>query len=259
MLLVSFRFRSSLRGRGECLSEDARCEARFDALAIAGLSADSRAVAPGFLFVAVPGTKADGLAFVAQAVSAGAVAVMAERAPPALPAGVAFVQVGNVRRALALAAAKFHPRQPATIAAVTGTSGKTSVAAFTRQIWAALGHKPASIGTIGVVSPQAEIYGSLTTPDPVELHRTLDRLAREGVTHLAIEASSHGLDQHRLDGVRVGVASFTSTIMRRRRPIWRPSFCCSSASCGPAAPRSSWRTAPRPRSWPRRRAAAGSP
>ena len=194
----------------DLLSEDARCEARFDALAIAGLSADSRAVAPGFLFVAVPGTKADGLAFVAQAVSAGAVAVMAERAPPALPAGVAFVQVGNVRRALALAAAKFHPRQPATIAAVTGTSGKTSVAAFTRQIWAALGHKPASIGTIGVVSPQAEIYGSLTTPDPVELHRTLDRLAREGVTHLAIEASSHGLDQHRLDGVRVGVASFTN-------------------------------------------------
>ena len=194
----------------DLLSEDARCEARFDALAIAGLSADSRAVAPGFLFVAVPGTKADGLAFVAQAVSAGAVAVMAERAPPALPAGVAFVQVGNVRRALALAAAKFHPRQPATIAAVTGTSGKTSVAAFTRQIWAALGHKPASIGTIGVVSPQAEIYGSLTTPDPVELHRTLDGLAREGVTHLAIEASSHGLDQHRLDGVRVGVASFTN-------------------------------------------------
>jgi len=194
----------------DLLSEDARCEARFDALAIAGLSADSRAVAPGFLFVAVPGTKADGLAFVAQAVSAGAVAVMAERAPPALPPGVAFVQVGNVRRALALAAAKFHPRQPATIAAVTGTSGKTSVAAFTRQIWAALGHKAASIGTVGVVSPAGEIYGSLTTPDPVELHRTLDGLAREGVTHLAIEASSHGLDQHRLDGVRVGVASFTN-------------------------------------------------
>src|SRR3982075_3428881 len=194
----------------DLLTEDAGCEARFDALAIAGLSADSRAVAPGFLFVAVPGTKADGLAFVAQAVSAGAVAVMAERAPPALPAGVAFVQVGNVRRALALAAAKFHSRQPATIAAVTGTSGKTSVAAFTRQIWAALGHKAASIGTIGVVSPQGEIYGSLTTPDPVALHRTLDGLAREGVTHLAIEASSHGLDQHRLDGVRVGVASFTN-------------------------------------------------
>jgi UDP-N-acetylmuramoyl-L-alanyl-D-glutamate--2,6-diaminopimelate ligase len=194
----------------DLLTDDARGEARFDALAIAGLSADSRAIAPGFLFVAVPGTKADGLAFVPQAVAAGAVAVMAERAPPALPAGVAFVQVGNVRRALALAAAKFYPRQPATIAAVTGTSGKTSVAAFTRQIWAALGHAAASIGTIGVVSPQTEIYGSLTTPDPVALHRTLDGLAHEGVTHLAIEASSHGLDQHRLDGLRVGVASFTN-------------------------------------------------
>jgi UDP-N-acetylmuramoyl-L-alanyl-D-glutamate--2,6-diaminopimelate ligase len=194
----------------DLLTDEARCEARFDALAIAGLSADSRAIAPGFLFVAVPGTKADGLGFVSQAVSAGAVAVMAERAPPALPAGVAFVQVGNVRRALALAAAKFYSLQPATIAAVTGTSGKTSVAAFTRQIWAALGHAAASIGTIGVVSPQSEIYGSLTTPDPVALHRTLDGLAREGVTHLAIEASSHGLDQHRLDGVRVGVASFTN-------------------------------------------------
>jgi UDP-N-acetylmuramoyl-L-alanyl-D-glutamate--2,6-diaminopimelate ligase len=194
----------------DLLSDDARCEARFDALAIAGITADSRAVKPGFLFVAVPGTKADGLAFVPQALAAGAVAVMAERAPARLPEGIAFVQVGNVRRALALAAATFFPRQPQTIAAVTGTSGKTSVAAFTRHIWTALGHRSASIGTVGVVTPDAEIYGSLTTPDPVELHRTLDKLAGEGITHLALEASSHGLDQHRLDGVRVGVASFTN-------------------------------------------------
>jgi UDP-N-acetylmuramoyl-L-alanyl-D-glutamate--2,6-diaminopimelate ligase len=195
---------------GDLLPEDARCDPRFDALAIAGISADSRAVKPGFLFAAVPGTRADGLAFVPQALAAGAIAVMAERSPPALPAGVAFVQVTNVRRALALAAAKLYPRQPATIAAVTGTSGKTSVAAFTRQIWAALGHRAASIGTIGLVTPEAEVYGSLTTPDPVELHRTLDAIARAGVTHLAIEASSHGLDQHRLDGMRVAVASFTN-------------------------------------------------
>ncbi len=158
----------------------------------------------------MPGTKADGLGFVPQALAAGAVAVMAERAPPALPDGIAFVQVRNVRQALALAAARFYPRQPATIAAVTGTSGKTSVAAFTRQIWTALGHKAASIGTVGLVTPDREVYGSLTTPDPVELHRTLDEIAVSGVTHLAIEASSHGLDQHRLDGVRVGVASFTN-------------------------------------------------
>src|SRR5262249_56300317 len=97
---------------------------------------------------------------------------------------------------------KLSPRQPATIAAVTGTSGKTSVAAFTRQIWAALGHKAASMGTIGLVTPDAAIYGSLTTPDPVDLHRTLDEIAGAGISHLAMEASSHGLDQHRLDGVR---------------------------------------------------------
>jgi UDP-N-acetylmuramoyl-L-alanyl-D-glutamate--2,6-diaminopimelate ligase len=194
----------------DLLSEDARCEARFDALAIAGITADSRAVKPGFLFVAVPGTKADGLAFVAQALAAGAAAVMAERTPERIPDGVAFVEVGNVRRALARAAAKLFPRQPGTIAAVTGTSGKTSVAAFTRHIWAALGYRAASVGTVGVVTPDAEVYGSLTTPDPVELHRTLDSLAGAGITHLALEASSHGLAQHRLDGVRVGVASFTN-------------------------------------------------
>jgi len=194
----------------DLLSEDARCEARFDALAVAGIAADSRAVRPGFLFVAVPGTKADGLAFVPPALAAGAAAVMAERAPERLPDGIAFVQVGNARRALALAAAKFFPRQPGTIAAVTGTSGKTSVAAFTRHIWAALGHRAASVGTVGVVTPDAEVYGSLTTPDPVELHRTLDGLTGAGITHLALEASSHGLDQHRLDGVRIGVASFTN-------------------------------------------------
>jgi UDP-N-acetylmuramoyl-L-alanyl-D-glutamate--2,6-diaminopimelate ligase len=118
--------------------------------------------------------------------------------------------VRNARRTLALAAAKFFARQPDTIAAVTGTSGKTSVAAFTRQIWAALGLQAASIGTVGVVSPKTETYGSLTTPDPVELHRTLDALAGDGVTHLALEASSHGLDQHRLDGVRIAAGAFTN-------------------------------------------------
>ncbi len=109
-----------------------------------------------------------------------------------------------------MAAARFYPRQPQTIAAVTGTSGKTSVAAFTRQIWQRLGHASASIGTIGLVSPKRTIYGSLTTPDPVALHRSLDELAGEDVTHLALEASSHGLDQHRLDGVRINAGAFTN-------------------------------------------------
>src|SRR5262245_44484059 len=135
---------------------------------------------------------------------------MAEHAPQSLPEGIAFVRAANVRRALALAAARLYPRQPRVLAAVTGTSGKTSVAAFTRQIWQALGHTAASIGTVGVVAPHRETYGSLTTPDPVALHRTLDELAREGVTHLAIEASSHGLDQHRLDGLRISAGGFTN-------------------------------------------------
>ncbi len=193
----------------DLLPPGADMDARFDALAIAGITADSRAVKPGFLFAAVPGTKADGLTFVPQALAAGAAAVMAERAP-SLPDGVAFVRVRNVREALARTAAKFFPRQPATTAAITGTSGKTSVAAFTRQIWSALGYSAASIGTIGVVAPDGAIYGSLTTPDPVELHQTLDRLAGAGVSHLAVEASSHGLHQHRLDGLRVKVGAFTN-------------------------------------------------
>jgi UDP-N-acetylmuramoyl-L-alanyl-D-glutamate--2,6-diaminopimelate ligase len=189
--------------------ENARFDPRFSGLELSGIAADSRKVKPGDLFVAVPGTKADGLAFVPQALKAGAAAILSEQVAD-LPAQVALIQVQNVRRALALAAAAFFPRQPATIAAVTGTSGKTSVAAFTRQIWATLGQQAASIGTVGVVSSKRETYGSLTTPDPIELHRTLDTLAGEGVTHLALEASSHGLDQHRLDGVRIAAGAFTN-------------------------------------------------
>jgi UDP-N-acetylmuramoyl-L-alanyl-D-glutamate--2,6-diaminopimelate ligase len=195
----------------ELLTADALSDARFAALEIAGVSADSRAVRPGDLFVAVAGAKTDGLNFVPQALAAGAAAIMAQRTPPTpLPAGVAFIKVDDARRALALAAAKFFSRQPRVIAAVTGTSGKTSVAAFVRQIWTALGHAAASIGTVGLVSPKGEVHGSLTTPDPVALHRSLDQLAGEGVTHLAIEASSHGLDQRRLDGVRVAAGGFTN-------------------------------------------------
>ncbi len=192
------------------LLPDADIDAQFASIDVTGVTADSRKVQPGFLFVAIAGTKTDGAQFAAKAAEAGAVAIATEHRPICLPESVAFIQVNNARRALALAAAKFFPRQPSTIAAVTGTSGKTSVAAFTRQIWAALGLQAASIGTIGVVSPKGEVYGSLTTPDPVELHRTLDRLAGDGVTHLALEASSHGLDQHRLDGVRIAAGAFTN-------------------------------------------------
>ena len=194
---------------GDLLTE-AKLDSGFAHLAISGVSSDSRKVKPGFLFIAIAGNKADGAQYAAKAVEAGAVAVAAEHRPAGLPAHIVFVEVANARRALALAAAQFYPRQPATIAAVTGTSGKTSVAAFTREIWTALGHAAASIGTVGVVSPRGEIYGSLTTPDPVDLHRSLDELAGEGVTHLALEASSHGLDQHRLDGIRIAAAAYTN-------------------------------------------------
>jgi UDP-N-acetylmuramoyl-L-alanyl-D-glutamate--2,6-diaminopimelate ligase len=193
------------------LTVDAVSDARFAALELNGISADSRAIKPGDLFVAVAGTKDDGLRFVGAALAAGAAAIMAERVPQTpLPPDIAFIKVHNARHALARAAAKFFPRQPDVIAAVTGTSGKTSVTAFARQIWTALGHQAASIGTIGLVSPRRDVYGSLTTPDPVALHQTLDKLAREGVTQLAIEASSHGLDQHRLDGMRIAAGAFTN-------------------------------------------------
>ena len=207
----------------EILPADAEIAAGRADVEIGGVTADSRAVKPGDVFVAIAGAKTDGLRFVAPALAAGARAIVAERTPDgALAEGIAVARVGNARRTLALAAAKFFPRQPQTIAAVTGTSGKTSVAAFTRQIWTALGHRAASIGTVGVVSPRGETYGSLTTPDPVALHRTLDQLAGDGVTHLAIEASSHGLDQYRLDGLHIGAAAFTN--ISRDHLDYHPSF-----------------------------------
>jgi UDP-N-acetylmuramoyl-L-alanyl-D-glutamate--2,6-diaminopimelate ligase len=176
---------------------------------VTGLAVDSRAVKPGDLFFALAGLKTDGARFIEAAIASGAVAVAGDHPPPG-ERRVPFVMTPNPRRALALAAARFFPRQPATIAAVTGTSGKTSVAAFTRQIWRRLGHAAASIGTIGLVSPKRTVYGSLTTPDPIALHRQLDEIARDGVTHLAFEASSHGLDQYRLDGVRISAGGFTN-------------------------------------------------
>ena len=206
----------------EILPPDADYDARDGDLDVGGVTADSRAVKRGDAFVAIAGGKADGLAFVPAAIAAGAVAIVAERKPPAVPERAAFVRVEHARRALSLMAAKIYPRQPSVIAAVTGTSGKTSVAAFTRQIWSALGRNAASIGTVGLVSPQRETYGTLTTPDPVELHRSLDALAGEGVTHLAIEASSHGLDQYRLDGLKIAAGGFTN--ITRDHLDYHPTF-----------------------------------
>ncbi|MES2193976.1 MAG: UDP-N-acetylmuramoyl-L-alanyl-D-glutamate--2,6-diaminopimelate ligase [Pseudomonadota bacterium] len=193
----------------DLLSDDATLPPQAAAVVVSGLAMDSRAVKAGDLFFALAGTRTDGARFIDSAVAAGAVAIAGDHPPPDGIA-VPFVVTPNPRRALAQAAAKFYPRQPHTIAAVTGTSGKTSVAAFTRQIWQWLGHESASIGTIGLVSPKRTIYGSLTTPDPIALHRQLDEITADGVTHLAFEASSHGLDQFRLDGVRIAAGGFTN-------------------------------------------------
>lgn len=179
-------------------------------LAISSIETDSRRVTPGALFVAVPGTKADGMAFAGKAVELGAVAVLYQEGGTEPPAGVPAVAVGDVRTALPQIAARLYPRQPGTIVAITGTNGKTSVAAFVRQIFSALGHDAASLGTVGLVTDRGEDYFGLTTPDPVALHRMLDRIAGEGATHLAVEASSHGLSQHRLDGLRLTAGAFTN-------------------------------------------------
>jgi UDP-N-acetylmuramoyl-L-alanyl-D-glutamate--2,6-diaminopimelate ligase len=175
---------------------------------IRGIACDSRKVAPGDVFFALAGAREDGIKHVGEAEARGAAVIVASREAPVT--GAPFVRVPDARSALAHAAARLFPRQPETVVAVTGTSGKTSVAAFVRQIWASLGREAASIGTIGVVSRPLTTYGALTTPDPIVLHQTLDRLAEAGVTHLALEASSHGLDQKRLDGVRLAAGAFTN-------------------------------------------------
>jgi UDP-N-acetylmuramoyl-L-alanyl-D-glutamate--2,6-diaminopimelate ligase len=183
-------------------------------LEIIGLTADSRAIRPGFLFAALPGAKADGRDYIADALKRGAVAVLAPTgdAPLSPRSGAVSLFADNPRRAYALLAARFYAPQPATVAAVTGTNGKTSTVHFLRQIWSRLGLDAASIGTLGVIGPDGETRraGGLTTPDPADLHRTLKELAEAGVAHLALEASSHGLEQYRLDGVRLKAAAFTN-------------------------------------------------
>ncbi|MFQ5764279.1 MAG: Mur ligase family protein, partial [Rhodospirillales bacterium] len=179
---------------------------------ITGLTCDSRRVEPGFLFAALPGTRLDGRSFIGDALDRGAVAVLAPPGTALEAAGgpVTLLTDTNPRRQYALMAASFFEIQPETVAAVTGTNGKTSVVTFLRQIWAGLGHKAASAGTLGISAPGFENRVSLTTPDSVDLHRNLRDLARAGVRRLALEASSHGLQQHRLDGVRVRLAAFTN-------------------------------------------------
>src|ERR1700744_1376832 len=178
----------------------------------AGLASDSREVKPGYLFAALPGAKANGAAFVKDAVARGAVVVLGQPdvAQAAAEAGVRFISDENPRLALARQAARFFAKQPKTVAAVTGTKGKSSIVAFVREIWTALGIPAASLGTVGVVTPKGEIALKHTTPDPIEVHRLLAQLKSDGIDHLALEASSHGLDQFRLDGVEIAACAFTN-------------------------------------------------
>jgi len=175
--------------------------------AIEGVTADSRKVKPGYLFAALPGAKADGREYAAAAVSAGAAAVLSET-PVAADAPV--VLVADARRSYALAAARFWGAQPATCVAVTGTNGKTSVATFCRQMFERLGRSSASMGTLGVRAGEDQITppGGLTTPDAGDVAALLADLAALGVTHLALEAASHGIDQRRLDGVMLSASGF---------------------------------------------------
>jgi UDP-N-acetylmuramoyl-L-alanyl-D-glutamate--2,6-diaminopimelate ligase len=182
---------------------------------ITGITADSRQVKAGFLFAALRGARHDGRSFAGEALARGAAAILTDD-PAALAldadarARIPIIADPNPHRRLALAASRFFGRQPTMIAAVTGTNGKTSVVHFTREIWIALGRPAASLGTLGLVSPQGRRPGALTTPDPVALHRDLAELVRGGVEHVVVEASSHGLDQFRLDGLSVAAAAFTN-------------------------------------------------
>ena len=199
-------------------------ELEMAGLKLTGLASDSRKVKPGYLFAALAGTKTDGARFVKDAVARGAIAVMG---PPALADDVAalgarFIAEENPRAGLARLAAAFYAGQPETVAAVTGTKGKSSIVAFLREIWTALGRPAASLGTVGVIGPNGAIPLSHTTPDPVEIHELLAQLKQQGVDHLAIEASSHGLDQHRLDGVKIAACGFTN--ITRDHMDYHPTF-----------------------------------
>lgn len=181
---------------------------------IQGISLDSRTVGQGYLFVAVPGTSIDGLQFVPNAIEKGAIAVVcdtteADRIASQYPK-ICVIGVSHLRKFTAALAQAFYGHAPTTIVAVTGTNGKTSVADFTRQLWEGLGYAAASVGTLGIISKNVRFPKNLTTPDPISLYSGLRELSDHHITHVAMEASSHGLSQHRLDGMPLQAAGFTN-------------------------------------------------
>lgn len=179
------------------------------AVEISSLACDSRRVRPGALFAALAGSRDDGSRYVREALARGAVALLGDPRIEAHASGVPVLLAAEPRRALALVAARFFGTGPKVQVAVTGTNGKSSTVAFVRQLWQARGLRAASLGTLGVEPPLEGDAPALTTPDPITLHRLLARLQAAGVSHLALEASSHGLDQRRLDGLRFQAAAFT--------------------------------------------------
>ena len=174
---------------------------------VMGLTCDSREVEAGYVFAALPGTVTDGRKYIESALENGASAVVSI-GDMELP--VPYISSEEPRLAYAQMAAKLYTGQPNTLVAMTGTNGKSSTVEFLRQIWAHAGEKAACFGTLGVQSPKGYRPLSHTTPDAVALHKTLSELTGEGVTHAAMEASSHGLDQYRLDAVKISAAGFTN-------------------------------------------------
>ncbi|MEO6014953.1 MAG: UDP-N-acetylmuramoyl-L-alanyl-D-glutamate--2,6-diaminopimelate ligase [Devosia sp.] len=196
---MSFALTQLLKGAG----------AKPPRLRVEGVNADSRAIQPGEAFFAIPGLRTHGDAFVAQAKANGAKAMITDRAPSADP-GMPVVVVEDVRRVYARAAARQFAPQPETIVGVTGTNGKSSIVSFVRQIWTACKIKAASVGTVGIETAAGLIPGELTTPDALSLHRDLAKLRAQGIDHVAMEASSQGLDQRRVDGVPFSAVAFTN-------------------------------------------------
>ena len=177
---------------------------------ICGITADSRNVKAGFLFVALPGLTFNGADFIENAIKAGAVAILSLPQAKTDNDDVVWILDDYPGRIFPHIVSRFFNSQPKNIAAVTGTNGKTSVAFFTQQIWKHLGIKAASVGTLGIQSDGYQKYTGLTTPDPVVIHKALSELCDRGVDHVVFEASSHGLDQRRLDGLNISAAAFTN-------------------------------------------------
>ena len=191
--------------------DEFKLDEKYADIGVFGLSADSREVEQGFVFAALSGTAANGVDYIPAALENGAVAVIVkEGAEPEVPEDIAVISVAKPRAMLAKMAAAFYGQQPDCVAGVTGTNGKSSVVAFVRQIWRTMGLQAASLGTVGLSYPGGFEKLAHTTPDPVTIQADMARLADMGVKHLALEASSHGLEQNRLDGLKICVGAFTN-------------------------------------------------